>query len=332
MLYRGRELDGASLWAQYVKFPQTMPSSGFAPLVVCPNPEHGSTKRHFQVNLDQPLVHCFAHCGISGTYEHALSVVTGCTPKEAVRKILLSTTVQIGTGSKRKVRIKGKLTKPGDKPIDLSFDTYIPPAAMEYLESRGITSASIAMWGLGWDAEERRIVIPAHDERGILRFLIKRAIRPKDWPKYLYSEGFPKTNLLYGACHLDRNAVRSDGMVLVEGSVDTISIRQHDIRIVAGILGSGLSEKQAEIIARHRPPRLICMFDKDVAGLHALESVERRCPKLPIFTCLWPKGRSDPNELTNKEAWRMIDRAIPLSTFKQRLPRRLRTKERAVTR
>lgn len=325
MNYQGRELDAVSLWGSIVSFPEGMSEHGFSALVVCPNPTHYTDKRHFQVNLARPLVHCFANCGISGTYEHALSLVLGVTPKESKRKILEHCRIQIGATSKRKMRdgtgrVK-RINANTDKEISLEYDTYLPAIAAGYLEARGINAESIARWGIGWDSGERRIVIPGHDERGTLRFLIRRAINPKDWPKYLYSEGFPKTSLLFGACHLDLERVGSDGLVLVEGSIDTIRQHQDDARNTAGILGSGISDRQVEIIYRLRPPRVTMMFDKDVAGFHAMQSVEQRLTKVPLFTCLYPRDKSDPAELTKEERTRITENAIPFVKFKQRLPK-----------
>jgi DNA primase len=328
--YRGRKLDGAALWEEFVDFPPNADlSGGFAPLVVCPNPEHGSNKRHFQVNLDKPLVHCFASCGISGTYEKAIAKIKGISEKEARKLIVRHTRVELGPASKRKRRGtdgKVRLARPvdaPDKPEDLgSFDRYLPAVALEYLETRGIGGGAISAWGLGWDADDRRIVIPADDERGITRFLIKRAVREKDWPKYLYwPEGATKTAVLFGACKLDRKQVSSLGLVLVEGSLDTICQQEYGVP-AGGILGTGLSDRQAQIIRSFRPKRIYHMFDRDGAGVKNIIMASEKLTSIPNFVCLYPKGKGDPAELTGKESWRIIENAISLSAFKRRLRER----------
>jgi hypothetical protein len=89
MIYHGRHIDVLSLWSEYLDLPDLdHPLPSYLPKVVCPNPRHDTFKRHFQVNTRKPLVHCFAHCGISGSYEHAIETITGCTEKEARRIIL----------------------------------------------------------------------------------------------------------------------------------------------------------------------------------------------------------------------------------------------------
>jgi DNA primase len=208
--------------------------------------------------------------------------------------------------------------------IDLSYSRYIPAHPMGYLDSRGIGPESVARFELGWDADSMRVVIPAKDQRGTLRFLIKRAIREKDWPKYLYTEGFPKTSLLFGACDLDLEAVQSLGLVLVEGSLDVIKLHQHGFRNAAAILGTGISEKQAAIVSRIKPRRVVMMFDRDSAGWRNMQSCERRLKTFPLFTCLYPKGKSDPAELSRKEVERAVDRAISMVEFKARIPRSMK--------
>lgn len=326
MNYKGRRLDPVALWEEFVDFPPNMKAtSGFAPLVVCPNPEHGSNKKHFQVNLDKPLVHCFAHCGISGNYEQAIAKIKGVSEKEARKILIRHTRVELGPGSKRKTRgadgkVRTRDSSDNQAPTDLGgFSTYLPPVALEYLSGRGIDASAISTWGIGWDEDDRRIVIPADDERGIARFLIKRATRDKDWPKYLYwPEGTSKTSVLFGACKLDRKLVSSFGLVLCEGSLDAIRLQQMGLQATA-ILGTGLSDRQAQIIRALRPRRVYFMFDKDGAGIANIRLAAEKLTKQPIFVCLYPRGKSDPAELTKKEAKQIIEDAISINAFRRRL-------------
>lgn len=318
MRYRGREIDPFALWERYVEFPGVMPhdeSEVFLPKVVCPNPDHDTVKRHFQINVRDGLVHCFALCGISGTYEHAIAMIEGISEKEA-RKLILKhqRTGKIKTHSRANSR-PAKAVRPGS----LDYSTFIPQAGLEYLDRRGVTAASISQWKLGWDTGELRIVIPAEDLNGKLRFLIKRAVKSGQNPKYLYTEGFPKTSLLFGACAIDLGMIRSDGIVLVEGSLDTIVNHQNGLRNTGGILGTGISDEQVRIIQKLRPSRVYFMFDRDPAGIHNIEIAARKLRKYPQFVCLYPQGKTDPATMTQREATRAIERAIPIALFARKL-------------
>lgn len=341
MNYRGRNLDPVAFWNSYVDFgsKQVDLTDEFAPKVICPNPDHDTLKSHFQINLRQPTVHCFAHCGISGSYEHAVCVIEGLYEKFKVedatneleqkkrkrrawreaRKIILRSST-IGSKFHRSARVqkKNRDSSGSAKVIradELQYESFLPPLALEYLKSRGVTENSIAEWNLGWDAREKRLVIPAHDENGKLRFLIKRAISDRQHPKYLYTEGFPKTSLLFGVDKIDLGVIKSEGLIVVEGSLDTIMQHQDGFSNTTGILGTGISDQQVRIIARINPSRIYLFFDKDSAGVRNIEIAVSKLRKYPLYVVKYPKGKSDPAELEREERHRQISRAVPALRF-----------------
>jgi len=166
------------------------------------------------------------------------------------------------------------------------------------------------------------------DENSRLRFLIKRAISDRQNPKYLYTEGFPKTSLLFGACHFDLGMIKSDGLILVEGSLDVIRLHQHGLRNAGAILGTGISEQQRRIIARLNPPRIYLFFDRDSAGIRNIEIAVPKLRKYPLYVVKYPKGKSDPAVMTNEEAHRQISRAVPALSFMRENGLNVATKER----
>jgi DNA primase len=304
----------------------------FSDLVFCPNPDHQNTRSPaFQVNLRKPLVHCFAGCGISGNYERAVAIIEGLTREDGSPDVKRARQVILrGSG----VSFRGEEGSPvakisvgrddvGAASIDVEryragMFTWLPEKARAYLDGRGIDGAARSKWQLGWDEEAERVIIPAHDEKGTLRFLIRRAYRASQRPKYLYSQGFARTSLLFGACSLDRNQVASEGLILVEGSLDVIRLHQMGQRNAVAILGTGMSVKQRGIIDRIRPSRVYFLFDKDIAGAANILSAHKMLPKVPKFIVRYPPDRSDPAELKRKEVERAIEKALPISIFFQR--------------
>jgi 5S rRNA maturation endonuclease (ribonuclease M5) len=331
--YAGREIDVVALWSEYVDFPPNLDASGqYLQRVRCPNPNHDTLKFHFQINQQDGLVHCFASCGISGTFEHALCVIHGLYEKHQVDRALTPKEVRRRTDrarreAKRIILKHSSVGKPkffpvrrvrkkAETKVDLSYETYLPQVALEFLRDHyGINSRSIAAWNLGWDGEEQRIVIPAEDLNGQLRLLIRRAVLEKHRPKYLYTEGFPKTSLLFGACKIDIGMVRSVGLALVEGSTDAIKMHQNGFPITGGILGTGISKQQVQIVARLRPRRIYLMFDKDTAGITNIEIAAQKLKNYPLFVCRYPKHCDDPGQMTRKEAERSFANALPLAKF-----------------
>lgn len=313
VFFQGRQVDPIALWENYVEFPVNwnQHDEEFSPLVRCPNPNHNTMKRHFQVNLHQATVHCFAGCGISGSYEHAIAMIEGVNHRQA-RKSILKHSVVGKTTHRRK-----RGTAEPISADDLLYDRFLPQSAVEYLDKRGISASSIAKWELGWDAEALRIAIPAKDSHGRLRFLIRRTVKPNVEPRYLYPQGSERNKLLFGACNLDLGMIRSVGIVLVEGSLDCIMLHQHGLTNTVAILGSKVGEIQSQLIANLRPKAIYTMFDADAAGVGATISAAARLRSSPLRVCRYPKGKTDPAEISKTEAERMIERAISYSQFKQ---------------
>jgi DNA primase len=326
LIYRGRTIDPVALWEQYVEFPPNMDGEDeFASKVVCPNPDHDTNKKHFQINLKYPMVHCFANCGISGGYEHALQIVTGCTRREARREILGYSRIPTPGDRKRHRAQSQRAKEKSEKSVvlpALADYAYVPEAARAYLNERGIKDRSIARFQIGYDSSERRVTIPVFDSNGTLRLVIKRAIRNKDWPKYLYTEGVDKTRYLYGFDKIDPGMIKSWGVVLVEGSIDCVILDQYGVKPVVAIMGSALSEFQAEIIARARPKCIYTMFDRDSSGIYATNSVHRLLSRIPQKVCRFPRGKNDPAELTRREAYHSVEHALPFSLFSARVKQR----------
>lgn len=321
--YRGREIDPIALWSEYVDFPPRVDERGpFLPLVRCPNPDHDTLKRHFQINVEQALVHCFAGCGISGSWETAIMRIEGVGRAEARRRILRHSRVSIPGAEVSHQRSRKNSKRPAEivRP-DLSRFSYLPQTALEYLTHRGISDESISRWELGWNPETLRITIPVRDLDGRLAFVIERSVTEKDWPKYLYPEDAERSAFLFGAGQIDPRVIRSRGMAVTEGSLDAIVLAQHEILPVpVAILGSYPSDRQVEIINRLRPSRVYSFFDFDAAGFLNTIRLRKQITRIPIFVCRYPKGGpTDPAAMSRKEAHRSVEKAVPFVKFQTRV-------------
>ena len=343
MIYEGRFIDVLALWGEYIDLPRNIsdPLPTFLPKVQCPNPNHQTHKHHFQINTKKPLVHCFADCGISGTYEHAISIITGGTEKDATRSILRHSRValagevgpSLGTGERKTITGDDELAK-DERALDGGQYHYVPKAARAFLDKRGVDGASRGKWRVGWDEDAERLVIPACDERGILRFLIRQRIDGIKSAKYLYTPGAVKTSLLFGACYLDRALLGSLGLILCEGPLDAIRLQQLGFPAVA-ILGTGISKKQVRLVDKLGPKRVYLMFDKDESGVENIQKVvngtlaHRGIKKTPLRICRYPRGKNDPAEMTRQEVERSLERSITVFEFNRLARSHNRRKEAA---
>jgi hypothetical protein len=337
-------LDVLSLWGELVTLPDNIeePLPTYLPKVQCPNPAHDTHKYHFQINTRKPFVHCFARCGISGSYEHAVAIVLGLRTKKgepdvkaARRVVLRHTRIALGStvsayegrGTRKSHEADSAVAK-DQRALDGGAFQFLPREARNYLDSRGISAASRGKWQIGWHEDEERIVIPAYDERGIFRFLIKRSLQRGSF-KYLYTDGCIKQAILFGACYVDMDAVRSQGLILCEGSLDVIRLHQLGVKNAVAILGSGISAKQVRLIDQMTPRRVYLFFDKDSAGVDNIADAKRKLTKCPLLVCRFPKHRDDPAEMSREEVERSLKRALPMHKF-DRIARKARPTKEAV--
>ena len=182
---------------------------------------------------------------------------------------------------------------------------------LSYLYKRGLNDSDIRRFGLGaspkgWDtlivhlgeqgfdapllkkaglAVERdgkyydmfrgRAIFPIINAQGKVLGFGGRAMGDAQ-PKYLNTPDTPVFNKRQGlyALNFIRNERDVGRLVLVEGYMDTVSLRKHGVRGVVATLGTALTEEQARLIKRYVPEVLIS-YDGDSAGqkaaLRALE-------------------------------------------------------------
>lgn len=322
MQYAGRQLDFRAAWeALGVSIPES-DTGGFSRLLLCPHPGHANSRSPaFQANLKQPLCTCFApDCfgtkGKPGTIEYAAEAILGVTHHEA-RKFLLgftsSGTFDIEpTTRKRVAALEESEVARDQRRLESGEFTYMPQRVISYLESRLIDGPARGRWGLGWDERAERLVIPAFDRRGRFKLLIRRSVDGRH-PKYLYTEGAPKSEILFGL----RPSTSRRILVLVEGSLDVIVQHQGGVVEAAGTLGSGLSTSQVRLIHEADPQRIYLMPDRDGAGVANVLDAQRKLSRFPIFVCRYRRG-SDPAEVGSLGN-EMIERAIPMYEFIKKL-------------
>ncbi|MCE5360732.1 DNA primase [Candidatus Igneacidithiobacillus taiwanensis] len=191
------------------------------------------------------------------------------------------------------------------------------PTAQAYWQSRGVTSDSIAAFGLGYapdgqrvlaqlgkTAAERdlllaagvlgksedgrwyerfrgRVIFAIRDGRGRLSGLAGRSLDGRE-PKYLNSPETPlyhKAQILFGLDRARAGIRRANKVVLVEGYLDVISLHQAGIDYAVAASGTALGETQLETLFRASKEVILC-FDGDGAGRQAAQRAVALCPPL----------------------------------------------------
>lgn len=205
--------------------------------------------------------------------------------------------------------------------------------ALNYLYGRGLNDSDIRRFGLGaspkgWDGllhhleeqgfepgllekaglvvrrDERwfdmfrgRVMFPIISAQGRVLGFGGRAMGDAQ-PKYLNTAETPVFNKRMGLYALNfAQKERSVGrLVLVEGYMDTVSLRKHGVQGVVATLGTALTEEQARLMKRYAPQVWIS-YDGDAAGqkaaLRALDIFDRQ--EIPARVIDYPGGM-DPDD------------------------------------
>ena len=205
--------------------------------------------------------------------------------------------------------------------------------ALNYLYSRGLNDSDIRHFGLGASPRERdglqrhllekgyeapllekagltvrregrsvdmfrgRVMFPIINAQGRVLGFGGRAMGDAQ-PKYLNTAETPIFNKRLGlyALNFARDERSVGRLVLVEGYMDTVSLRKHGVKGVVATLGTALTEEQARLMKRYAPEVWIS-YDGDAAGqkaaLRALDIFDQQ--GIPAKVIDYPGGM-DPDD------------------------------------
>ncbi len=269
-------------------------------------PFHAEKSPSFHVHVDRGFFYCFG-CGAKGDAFEYVMRTQGMEFVDALKALgeRVGVEVQAATPQQGRRRDLVEINK-----LALAFfRASLEGPALDYLEARGLTRATIDAWELGyapdsWDALLRhaltkgvrdddlfaagllaendkgrrydrfrkRVIFPIKDSLGRVVGFAGRVLGD-ELPKYVNTpetDLFDKGALLYG---LDRarTAIRETGDVLVvEGYMDVLALHQSGFVNAVAALGATLTTAQAEHLSRLDVRRVLLAFDADEAGQRAV--------------------------------------------------------------
>ena len=268
--------------------------------LVGPCPIHGGTgKASFNVDVGKNVFNCFSKCG-GGNVLDLVMKVEGIEIREAGEKIAdwfglsFERNGQAGKGrNSAKVSEKTELAADhqadGDKinpPLERPLQNLNPDH--RYLTERGLTLPTIQRFGVGYCSRgmmRGRIAIEIHNVTGDIVAYAGRAITEelaKEKGKYKLPANFKKSHEVYNLhrvydCFPTRKE-NAGGLIVVEGFFDAMKVDQAGFYNVVALMGSTLSEEQAELLVKHTD-RLALMFDGDEAGYNCLREFYKKLRK-----------------------------------------------------
>lgn len=177
-----------------------------------------------------------------------------------------------------------------------------------------------------YDALANRLIIPVIDQFGNVIAFCGRIIEDrKDVGKYVNTKEttvFSKGKTLFNLNNLKKfkNEKGLDGVIIVEGHMDVISMVQAGIQNVVASMGTALTKDQARILKRYSD-RVYISYDGDFAGqkasIRGLEILKEE--GLDVKVVSLPEGM-DPDDVVKKlgveEYRKLLLSAMPLIDFK----------------
>lgn len=187
----------------------------------------------------------------------------------------------------------------------------------KYLQSQGLRvdyAKEIGLiieqeWG-NFDRFSNRLIFPIHDYKGSVAGFAGRLnpnIIGKKYAKYLNSpesEIFSKKANLYGFYQNKNNIGSADGVILVEGYTDVISINQKrdDSLIPLGNMGTALTDLSIKKLSRFGKP-VVVAGDNDPGGITSVKwAFKQLINYVPVRAKLFPEGE-DPDSFLRENSF-----------------------------
>lgn len=304
-------------------------------------PFHSEKTPSFVVSPERQIWHCFG-CSKGGDIFKFLMEKEGLDFKEALEILAKKAQVTLHRVSSSKKDLKERLLEANLKSQE--FFHYILTKhnlgknALQYLQERGVNSASIEEFGLGyapnsWDTLTKfllkrgfsnqelvecgvavvskvpydrfrgRITFPLVDTRGQVVGFSGRVLYPQE-PKYINTPQtliFDKGRYLFGM-NLAKAEIRAKNeAILVEGELDVVLSHQAGIKNVVASKGTALTEGQIDLLKKYTENISLC-FDTDLAGDAAarrgIEMADKSGLNIKVISV---KDGKDPAEAIKKD-------------------------------
>lgn len=183
------------------------------------------------------------------------------------------------------------------------LDYHCGEQTFKYFFSRGFTSEDMLEYQVGYDSNNKTVVIPVFWQDKKLAGFIGRYIsknRPKNARFKIYD--FPKSSVLYP---LDKLEVVDDTIILVEAIFDSILLRKWGYKNVLAIMGDSVSKEQYHLLSG-MCTKVLNLFDNDKGGEIAKNSLRRYKGLNILSPTYYPKEGKDVGEWGEKETRKVI--------------------------
>ena len=315
---------------QYV----TLKRSGSNMFGLCPF--HGEKTASFSVAPDKGIYYCFG-CHKGGGPINFIMELEGLSYPDAVRSLAKRAGMEVPEDEQYQSRYRQQerlwaLMKEAGRFFHSQLYAPVGKQCLEYVQSRGLTKASVTNFGIGfapdswnalvdamrqkgytdqelrdadlvgekngriYDRFRNRLMFPIIDVRGNVIGFGGRVLDDSK-PKYLNSNEtviFNKRKNLFGL-NLAKKT-KQPYIILVEGNIDVVALHQYGFDNAVASLGTSLTEEQVTLLTRYTE-QVVLTYDSDEAGLRAAQRaipmLEKACIRVKV---LQMKDAKDPYE------------------------------------
>ena len=256
--------------------------------ILCPF--HEDTVRSCSINVSKGVWICFAGCG-AGSLKYFLKQYLDINDFQ-VSDLLYEKEIEYNLNMFDHVLVpQGTNGIPQLAEMKLDYKRGIVP---NWIFQRDFTSDTLQKWKCGTN-RYHDLVIPINDkEDKVVGSVIRRQ---NVTPKYLYSEGLKKSQVLFGA---NKVIDKCPFVCITEGPLDTMWLWQHGFNSVA-ILGIYLSLIQQKILKTLPTEELVICLDNDNAGKKGAENIWSDLSTNFIVSYIKiPRGYKDVQDIRDK--------------------------------
>jgi DNA primase len=181
--------------------------------------------------------------------------------------------------------------------------------AHPYVLKRGFDLDTLRAWEIGYDEEQKRVVMPVRNRGRQLVGAVGRGVGRNPRPKYLNYWKFEKGLYLFGE-HL----VTEGAVVVVEGPLDALRVWQEFAKVkrhvnVVALMGAKATWKQCEKLTR-LTDQLVLFLDNDAAGWEGQTDLVKKLRKTMLITAVrYPDVIDGDPDTLGAEVVAMIDNA-----------------------
>lgn len=261
---------------------------------------------HWFINRVTGLHHCFS-CGYRGNLIKLVMDVSKLDMYEALRKVREFGIDLAALTELPDYKAEPEEEAPTFKPDMNIFSTEIPA---RMLTKRRIDPRSAYLYGVRWDCEQSRWILPIYSPTGDLWGYQAKA---EGGAVINYPRKVHKSYTLFGL-----HKFEGFRLILVESPLDVVYMhRELDYQTVASF-GSAISDAQLKLIVG-AADELVLALDNDASGIKETRRIltEKWHRRIPTRIFHYPKGRKDPGEMSEIEILRGINEAVPATFWRE---------------